>query len=63
MVRWLVAKGARVTPHELELAAFGGYEQPGAQPARVRQLSAESHAQKSGRLSKGFGAAAAVVRR
>lgn len=26
MVRWLVAKGARVTPHELELAAFGGYE-------------------------------------
>ena len=31
MVRWLVAKGARVTPHELELAAFGGYELPAAQ--------------------------------
>ncbi|CAE7525780.1 unnamed protein product [Symbiodinium natans] len=26
MVQWLVAKGARVTPHELELAAFGGYD-------------------------------------
>ena len=31
MVRWLVAKGARVTPHELELAAFGGYELSAAQ--------------------------------
>lgn len=26
MVRWLVTKGARVTGHELQLAAFGGYQ-------------------------------------
>lgn len=26
MMRWLVTKGARVTGHELQLAAFGGYQ-------------------------------------
>ena len=25
MVRWLAKEGARVTGHELQLAAFGGY--------------------------------------
>ena len=29
MVRWLVMKGAKVTGHELQLAAFGGYHRPG----------------------------------
>ena len=27
MVRWLVAEGARVTGHELQLTAFGGYNE------------------------------------